>query len=317
MAATVSEYLVKAASFRNVGAKTKDKLRILGYQYDSLAGFKSASIDFLNNLKNAEGRPLIRSLTTKEQDIVLSIQKEIDGNSSIENNFVNILTSNFINKQLTMLEDMTLKDINSNPLLCAALKLSTPYELVKYNVYALVTRSIVTSMGYFVQDLLLYSNTDVYDGKNYKEGEHVKWDLVIERIGAIRSYIEVKSGPNDLDKGQVELYESGIKSVEKLGHKGYIGITYGKRESDTVSINLFKQYLEKWEERTLIGTELWDFITADDTYHLTLTSSIQQIAESILSQQSIIVKIEERVNALVDGFNQKYKGIEDYLSQLW
>lgn len=317
MAATVSEYIVKAASFLNISKKTKEKFRILGDQYGTLTGFKSASIDVFNNFKNAEGKSLISPLTANEQQIIQSIQQNIDEHSSIEGNFIIILTSNFINKQLKMLEDMSLDDLNSNPLLCAALRLSTPYELIKYNVYALATRSIVTSMGYFVQDLLLYSSADVYNGKDYDEGKNVKWDLVVERLNAVRSYIEVKSGPNDLDKGQVKSYRKEIQAVEKLGYNGYIGITYGKRDSNTVSINLFKQYLEKWEKRTLIGTKLWDFITEDENYHLTLTTSIQQIAEALLAQHSIIDKVEEKVNALVHSFNEKYSGIEEYLSQLW
>lgn len=317
MAATISEYLVKYATFHNASPKLKNKLRILGDQYGTLTGFKMATIESLNGLKNAEGKSLIVPLTSGEQKIVLSIQRGIDDRSSIETNFINILTSNFITKQLKMLEDMTIEDLNTNPLLCAALRFNTAYELVKYNVYALATRSIVTSMGYFVQDLLLYSSADVYDGKDFDEGKNVKWDLVVERLDAVRSYIEVKSGPNDLDKGQIKSYKKEIQAVEKLGHKGYIGITYGKRDSDTVSISLFKQYLDKWAERTLIGTELWDFITENDNYHLTLTTSIQQIAESILSRQSIIDKIEERVNVLAERFNEKYNCIDDYLSQLW
>ncbi len=317
MAATISEYLVKCALFQNASAKLKNKLRILGDQYGTLAGFKNASIESLNGLTNAEGTSLIVPLTPGEQRIVVAIQHGIDESSSIENNFISILTSNFITRQLNMLEDMTLEDLNTNPLLCAALRFSSAYELVKYNVYALATRSIVTSMGYFVQDLLLYSSADVYDGKDFDEGKNVKWDLVVERLDAVRSYIEVKSGPNDLDKGQIKSYKKEIQAVEKLGHKGYIGITYGKRDSDTVSINLFKQYLEKWNERTLIGTELWDFITENNNYHQTLTTSIQQIAESILSQHSIIDKIEERVSALVESFNEKYNSIDDYLTQLW
>lgn len=317
MAATVSEYLVKSASFLNGSTKFMEKIRVLGDQYSSLTHFKTASVDFLNGLKNAEGNSLIRPLTPVEQQLLKSIQESIDDNLSIEGNFVKILTSNFIDKQLKMLGDISLDDLNSPPLLCAALKLRTPYELIKYNVYALATRSIVTSMGYLVQNLLLYSSADVYDGKGYNEGKNVKWDLVVERLDDIRSYIEVKSGPNDLDKGQVKSYRKEIQAVEKLGHKGYIGITYGKREANTVSINLFKQYLDKWEERTLIGTELWDFITKDDNYHMTLTNSIQQIADTILSQQSIIEKIENRVNALVEQFNSKYESIDAYLAKLW
>ena len=137
MAATVSEYLVKSASFLNGSTKFIDKLRLLGAQYSSLMHFKTASVDFLNGLKNAEGNPLIRPLTPVEQLLLKTIQESIDESLSIEGNFVKILTSNFIDKQLKMLSDISLDDLNSNPLLCAALKLSTPYELIKYNVYAL------------------------------------------------------------------------------------------------------------------------------------------------------------------------------------
>jgi len=66
MAATVSEYLVKAASFCDGSKKFKEKLRVLGDQYDTLSGFKSASVDFLVALRNAEGNPLIRPFTEKE-----------------------------------------------------------------------------------------------------------------------------------------------------------------------------------------------------------------------------------------------------------
>lgn len=317
MAATVSEYLVKAASFCDASKKFKEKLRVLGDQYDTLSGFKSASVDFLVSLRNAEGNPLIRPFTEKETKLLNRIQNGIDANDSIEDNFVNLLTSNFINKQLSMLENMTLDDMNSNPLLCAALKLNTAAELVKYNVYALATRSIVTSMGFLVQDLLLFSSADVFDGHDYEEGKNVKWDLVVERLDEVKAFIEVKSGPNDLDKGQVKSYLKEIQAVERKGCKGYIGITYGKRDADTVSINLFKQYLNRWEERTLIGSELWDYITGNENYHQVLMERIKQIAEVLLEHQSILACIENKVSSLTGQFGEKYDDIDHYLSQLW
>lgn len=216
-----------------------------------------------------------------------------------------------------MLENMTLDDLNSNPLLCAALKLNTAADLVKYNVYALATRSIVTSMGFLVQDLLLFSSADVYDGHDYEEGKSVKWDLVVERLDEVKSFIEVKSGPNDLDKGQVKSYQKEIQAVERKGFKGYIGITYGKRDADTVSINLFRQYLNRWEERTLIGTELWDYITGDENYHQVLMERIKQIAEALLEHQSILACIENKVSSLTEQFSESYGDIDHYLNQLW
>ena len=172
-------------------------------------------------------------------------------------------------------------------------------------------------MGYFVQDLLLYSNLDVHKGKDYHEGRDVKWDIVVERLDAVRCYIEVKSGPNDLDKGQVKSYSKEIDAVEKDGHKGLIGITYGKRESDTVSINLFKEYLKDWEDHTLIGTELWDYVSGDDEYHTKLTDQVRKTANAILARKSIIKMIDAKVVELTKSFNEQYGSVEAYISQLW
>lgn len=256
MAATLSEYIAKSVSLKGAKTSLVAKVRILGYQYKTLSGFKNASMINFNALKDAEGNPLISPLTAKEFEILSSVQNDIDTHISLEANFVKLLTSDFVGKQKTMLSNMKLSDINSNPLLCNALNLDSLSDFIKYNVYALATRSIVTSMGYFVQNLLLYASPDIHDGKNYQEGIKSKWDLVVEKLNEVKSYIEVKSGPNDLDAGQVKSYRDEILDVESKGFKGYIGITYGKRNASTVSINLFKQYLENWEDRTLIGSEL-------------------------------------------------------------
>lgn len=317
MAATVSEYLVKAASYNNASQGFLKKIRTLGDQFSTLHGFKNATIESLESIRNQEGLPLVKALTDKEKEIVRLVQGDIDDTASLEDNFIALLTARFIRKQTRMLSDMSLEDINTNPLLCGALKLESVSDLVRYNVYALATRSIVTSMGYLVQDLLLYSSADVFDGKEYKEGKNSKWDIVVERLDAVRSYIEVKSGPNDLDAAQVKNYKAEIRAVEKKGHKGYIGITYGKREANTVTLNLFRQYLENWEERTLIGTELWDYVSDNESYHEELMAMIKQTAALVLQEESIVELIERKIGLLISAFNETYGSIDEYFSKLW
>lgn len=317
MASTISEYLVKAASYNNASQGFLKIIRTLGDQFSTLHGFKAANVEDLEEIKNQEGFPLITPMTDKEKHIVHLIQNDIDDTLSLEDNFIALLTARFIRKQTKMLSDMSLEDINTNPLLCNALKLETVSDLVRYNVYALATRSIVTSMGYLVQDLLLYSSSDVFDGKEYKEGKNSKWDIVVERMDTVRSYIEIKSGPNDLDAAQVKNYKSEIYSVERKGHKGYIGITYGKRDANTVTLNLFRQYLDNWEERTLIGTELWDYVSKNESYHEELMSMIKQTATLVLQEQSIVSLIEQRIDVLIDVFNATYGSIDEYYAQLW
>jgi len=317
MASSVREYLIKSAKIYGGSTNFQEKLSNLSSMYGTLSSFKSAKPKKLESFKTVEGAPLIKKLTNKELEVLKLIQKQIDKTISIEDNFIALLTSDFINRQLKMLNEMTLDRINANPLLCSALHLETEYDLIKYNVYESVTRGIVTSMGYLVENLLLFSSNDVYAGKDYEEGEKVKWDLVVQKIDSVRCYIEVKSGPNDLDAGQIQLYKDEIEAVEKIDYKGYIGMTYGKRESNTVSLGIFKKEKEYWDSRTLIGTELWDFVTGDDRYHIELMEMIKKTADTLLSRKSIINIIEKKIKSLTKDFKDKYGDIDTYLNQLW
>ena len=314
---SISDYVVKAASFQTNAKGLLRNVRTLADQFNTLGAFKRASLESLRAIRNQEGSPLVKPFGKQLADLITSIQAGIDETKSLGDNFIFLLTSRFILRQLDNIDEISLEKINANPLLCTTLKLETVDDLIKFNVYALATRSIVTAMGFLIQDLLLYSSPNAYPGKNFEEGKKVKWDIVVEKIGAVRSYIEVKSGPNDLDAGQVKSYQEQIEEVESNGHKGYIGISYGKRGSKSVSFGLFKQYLNNWEERTLIGTELWDFVSGCDSYHEQLMEMLQFTASEVLNQESVIRKIEGKIVQLCEEFNKSYGSIEDYFKQLW
>jgi hypothetical protein len=320
MPASISDLIEKGCSIiqdSSLSNNQKEKLRIIGSHYSTLERFLNASIDDYNAFKTVEGEPCFKKLTNKEIETINEFKQQISPNESIEQNFISILTSDFINKQIRMLEALTVEKLNSNPMLCRALNFQTANDLVRYNAYAAISRSIVTSMGFLIQNLLLYSSENVYDGKDYKEGDKTKYDIVVESLNGVRSYIEVKSGPNDLDAAQIKHYKEEIEKVEKRGYKGFIGITYGKRGDGSVSINLFEQYLPKWNDRTLIGQELWDYVTNNPDYHDILMNKIQQVAESLLGMDSIVVKIEDRITQLTTEFEDKFATLEDYYSTLW
>jgi len=46
--------------------------------------------------------------------------------------------------------------------------------------------------------------------------------------------------------------------------------------------------LPKWTDRTLIGQELWDYVTTNPHYHDILMNKIRQVAESLLGMDSIV-----------------------------
>ena len=159
MAATLYNLIVKGCSISYDGTPStgfKNKLAIIAGHFSTLGGFKSTPINTINSLRTVEGNRSIRPLTPKERDAVIKFQEEIDLSKDITQNFTKILTKNFIGKQVAMLSSLTLDSINANPMLCYALNLETPEDFLKFNTYQAIGRSVVTSMGYLVQDLLLY-----------------------------------------------------------------------------------------------------------------------------------------------------------------
>ena len=309
MASTLKEFVKKCGSIYydgNVSNSNKSKFDVIGCHYATLDGFKNASIDDLNNLTTIEGERCFSPLTDKEQQALSLLQENCDTTITLEQNFIKILTKDFIRKQANAINNITLEGMNANPLLCRALKLSTPNEFVKFYAYSALSRSIVTSMGFLVQDLMLFSNTNVYDGKNFPETYGTKWDVVIEGLDGIKSYIEVKSGPNDLDKTQILAYDKAITMVLAHNEKAYIGITYGKPDGNYVSTSILETYVENWRDKTLIGKELWDYISGNDSYHEILMNTIHETAEAFLGTESLIGKIDEKIKSLLVDFDNQY-----------
>lgn len=320
MAATLYNLIVKGCtiSFEGlVNYSFKNKLNIIASHYSTLIGFKQATIASLNDIRTAEGDRCFRPLTPKEEHAVQAFQREIEVDKSLVQNFIKILTKEFVNKQIMMLSTISIDTFNANPILCTALNFKTPEEFVRYNAYQAIGRSIVTSMGFLVQNLLLYSNEYVYDGRTYEEGERTKFDLVIDRMGEVKSFLEIKSGFNDMDAGQVKHYADEIRQVEKAGNRGYIGITYGKKENATVTAGLLKTYVPDWESKTLVGKELWDFISNNEDYHTVLMENIDGVANAILQNVSIVQKIEDRIDELIRVFQTNYGSLKEYYESLW
>lgn len=298
-------------------AAFKNKLAVISTHFTTLKGFKRASIDAMNGLKSVEGDCYFRPLTPKEVRAIQTFQDEIDLNKNIVQNFIKILTKDFVRKQILMLSKIRIDEFNANPILCTALNLKTPEEFVRYNAYQSIGRSIVTSMGFLVQNLLLYSNEYIFDGKNYEEGDRTKFDLVIDRLGEVKSFLEIKSGFNDMDAGQVKHYSDEIRKVEEAGNRGYIGITYGKKYDTTVTAGLLRTYVPDWEKKTLVGKELWDFVSENDNYHAILIENIDFVANALLHNVSIVQKIEQRIKELIKDFYRDYNSLQDYYESLW
>ncbi|MHB1471351.1 MAG: PmeII family type II restriction endonuclease [Thermoplasmataceae archaeon] len=126
---------------------------------------------------------------------------------SVQENYIRTIAREFTRRQLSNIKSIALDNLNINPLLVRSLNLKTPHEMLEFNIYATVSRSIVASMGYFVQDLLSITSDSV-------EEVRAGWDMVKHGDDGTNHWIPVKSDPNDMDKDQIVYWLSKIEDAE-------------------------------------------------------------------------------------------------------
>jgi len=301
----------------NDGGISKSRSRTLASYFASIDDFLIVTYQDLDNLTGIHGRRTIK-LNQKEIESVLKIVYEnlIDTNITIAENFISSMSRRFINTQLKMIETLQLEDLTPNPLLVQLLNLDTPDELIRLYVYSRVSRSVVTSMGFFVEKLLNISSKSVE-----KAPKGTGWDLVKRDQKGKNHWIQVKSGPNDMDKDQVVFWSSKIEEKIKEGSNAYIGITYGNRDMDTISLRLIKQLIPKWEMKLLVGRELWDFIADDEVFHVKMLNIFGLSSLHVLRGLTFCNEIEKCILRIVKEFKKIYgaskKGVAKYLNDFF
>lgn len=295
---------------------TDGKARSLASYFSSVGEFLSVTKESLADVKGIGGRRTI-NLTEEEISKIIEIRAlgYLDASAPVSENFLGAISRAFTKRQMKMIKGLDLSRLSPNPLLIKALNIHTPEELVKVNVYMVVTRSIVTSMGFFVENLLLASSDSIEKGPRGSG-----WDLV-KKKGRGTHWIQVKSGPNDMDKDQIVYWSEKIAEKVNEGDKAYIGMTYGKKTNETVTLGLMKQLLPDWEMRTLVGRELWDFVSDGPTYHTKLFDTLRKSAQQVLQQRSICEEIEKCVERIIDEFTSAYgageKGVLKYIESIF
>jgi len=296
---------------------TKGKARTLASFFGNLRDFIDVNEEDLKNVKGIKGkRPLI--LNNNEVENILSINKKglINGSEDINNNYICAISRAFTKRQVDMIRSLTLDNLNPNPFLIKTLNLKSVEEVIKINIYMATTRSIVTSMGFFIENLLLGSSDSVTKGPR---GEG--WDLLKIDNKSKKHWVQIKSGPNDMDKDQIVYWAEKIEQKILEGDKAYIGITYGKRSNNTVTFGIMRQLLPDWEMKTLIGRELWDFISDDPHYHQKLFQILQNSSEQILQMNSIYNEIECCIERIINEFTSIYgngsEGISKYIENIF
>jgi hypothetical protein len=260
------------------------------------------------------GKPVLRLKKEQIDAIDRMRRRQINATKSVSENYIAVISRKFAMRQVEMIRAMSMEALAVNPLLVKALNIHTPQELVSFHVEMAATRSIVTSMGFYLEQLVWASSDSIE-----KAPRDSNWDFKLTR-GGCDHWLQIKSGPNDMDKDQISHWAKKIEEKISAGEKAYIGVTYGKKSSATVSLGLLKQYLPDWEMRVLVGKELWQFVSGDADHHKRLCSILRQAALTVLHKASIVTELKRAAKKITAEFEAKYghgeQAVETFIHEI-
>lgn len=295
---SVDEFIIRLS--QQVGGVGSAKAGSIAEDFaGDLRKFLDADFARLGKLKRSNGEAV---LTPEQINELIAFIQIYPKDKTIQETWVFHLGREFLKGQVAMVEALHFEDFDINPLLAKALNLDTPRKIIAFNVYQSVTRSVVTSWGYTVQNIAKF--VGCRDDDYIIEGKTgTKFDLVKDLKG-INYYIQVKSGPNDMNVGMVVSLNEAIKKLEKgkPGAVGMLGITYGTRKSIS---NQIAGNLKGANKRIWVGRELWDTISEKDDFHKDLFKLLDQSTTGILNK-SLIELIEHKIDELEEYWLTRY-----------
>ena len=274
-----------------------------------LQAFLESNATRLSQLYKTSGKPLIAGeLLTG----LMETKSQVPKGLSPQETWVFYIGREFLKLQIEMVSSLGFRDFDINPLLAKALNLDTPRKVVSFNVYQTITRSVVTSWGYAVQQMAKRIGS-CYDN-DYEGSTGTNFDL-IKNIAGYDYYIQIKSGPNDMNVGMVKSLNKEIKELErkKVGSKAILGMTYGTRSRISTQIT---GNLLGGPDKMKIGSELWDFLSETDNFHKNLFKLLDGSSKGLLNS-SFIDLIEAKVKEL-EGFwvkNYTDKSVDEVLEK--
>lgn len=276
----------------------KSKAGDLAAQFSTLKAFKNT--DFVNTRIMRGGDKTEIKLTEKEIDRIERAKKHIHPQATVNENWIRFTVNRAIYKMLEKIKNTKLDDMNMNPFLTKMLRLKEPREMITFNIYQHITRSLVTSMGTALERM-------VASDSRTRLGRGDEWYDVIKEDDDATYWIQVKSGPNNIDKDQMKYFNDKFnKTEEKKNNFARLGITYGKRELNTISLGFAKKYLDNGDDRILVGRELWEFVSGKSDYHSDVLKWIDSEIEGILHDKSIEIEIHELIERVINEFTKMY-----------
>jgi len=205
---------------------------------------------------------------------------------------------------------VNLKEFNINPFLLAYLSNfltgnSEPKSLAKALVYPRVLgTSITTSFGTNIQN---FTSTVLSSFGSTTSGIDIEF---IDQIDGNKKYCQLKSGPNTINKDDVESIAGHFKGVINLARTNNIrigiddlivGVIYGN--SNELSGH-YKRITKDYNYPVIIGIDFWHRLSGDENFYFDLIKSISQVA--------IESNFEDELDAVIEQLSSS-----DYIKELY
>ncbi len=106
----------------------------------------------------------------------------------------------------------------------------------------------------------------------------------IDQIDGEKKYCQLKSGPNTINKDDVETISGHFQSIRNLGrtnnlklgfHNLIVGVIYGEKEELS---SHYKRITKDYGDDVIIGNDFWYRLTGDKDFYADLIKAIAEVA---------------------------------------
>lgn len=206
---------------------------------------------------------------------------------------------------------VSVKEFNINPFLVYYLSNylegdSDSINLAKALVYPRVLgTSITTSFGMRMQDFVTKLLEDT--SGSLIPGIDLEF---IDQIDGRKKYCQLKSGPNVVNKDDVETIDQHFTSIKNLGKQNKADLKYGDLVfcliyGETIELNSFIKKLEKRDITVYVGKDFWERFTGDVEFYKHLIESAGEVANEFNMKDVVDNVILQLSKSIDENFKKK------------
>lgn len=263
-----------------------------------LADFLDASYDDFAEIFKENRRLRLNEIQIGE---ILKTTQVFAGIQDLRDAWILWIGRKFLNDVVSKIENLSLEDLDVNPFLAIVLELNDPAQIIEFQLNQNVTRSVVTSWGTVVEKLLIRSGAEKLIS-TAKDRPGRRPDIK-KMKGGKEFHLQIKSGPSCMNRDMVGSLSEVIDAYKKSKSKANmrLGITYASRERVSSVI----RSLPDFKDVSFVGRELWDFVSDEKDYHITIFDLLDKASQGILVEP-LMELVTKKKRKLLSEWNAQH-----------